>query len=103
MLVFLFDTKWFELNRYTERKMSNAELIETLTTNLKTTSENCDSSFGCNRQSLTNRSNSLSESASNSAALGSSAVSGPGVNFHFTLEDKLPIHVKRRYKTQVHF
>jgi len=79
--------------------MSNAELIETLTNNSKL--ENCDSSFGCSRQNLSNRSNSLSESTGNSVAPGSISGSGPGINFNFTLEDKIPVYVRRRYQTQV--
>lgn len=76
--------------------MAKAELIETLINSLKP--ENCDSSFRCSRQNVTNRNNSMSESTGSSVALGSSGVLEPVI--HFTLEDKL-VQVSRRYKTQV--
>jgi len=84
--------------------MSLAEIVETLTSNAETTSDLTENSTGCGRQELTNRSNSISESSCNPLAgsSGSSGVSGsPMVNLHIVVEEKLPLHARRRYEKQV--
>jgi hypothetical protein len=84
--------------------MPLAEIVETLTSNAETSSDLTESSIGCGRQEVTNRSNSISESCGNPLASGSSGVLGsPMVNLHIVVEEKLPLHARRRYEKQVCF
>ncbi len=93
-----------KINRYTERKMMMGEVIDTLTNSAEASSDTADSAIGgSNRQDYsTNRSNSFSESSSSQAIVGSVGTVGiPLVNFHIIVEEKLPVHARRRYEKQV--
>lgn len=92
-----------DLLRYTERKMPLGELIDTLKNNVETASDLVDSLSSYTRsQDSTNRSNSLSESCGNQTVLSSIGIAGnPIVNFHIVVEEKLPIHARKRYEKQV--
>ena len=83
--------------------MPLAEIVETLTSNTETAMNDLtENSTGCGRQELGNRSNSISESCGNPLASGSSGASGsPMVNLHIVVEEKLPLHARRRYEKQV--
>jgi hypothetical protein len=49
-----------------------------------------------------NRSNSLSETCGNQTATSLQGIAGnPIVNFHILIEEKLPVHARKRYEKQV--
>lgn len=78
------------------------ELIEHLTSSSEAGNDATDVTTGGGRLDGSYRSNSLSESSGNQATAGSTGASGsPVVNFHILVEEKLPVHARRRYEKQV--
>lgn len=79
-----------------------AELADVLKASGEATNESADNSGCCSRPDMLNKSSSFSESSSFSTIAAPAAVVGsPLVNFHFIVEDKLQVHVRRRYEKQV--
>lgn len=89
-------------NSYTERKMALGELIDVLKNHAESASDISDVSASCPRQESANRSNSLSETCGSQTAITSLGIAGnPVVNFHIVVEEKLPVHARKRYEKQV--
>ena len=86
--------------RFSERKLLVAELPDVLKISGEAINESVDNSGCCSRPDSLNRSTSLSES---SATLSTPAgiAGSPLVNFHIIVEEKLQVHVRRRYEKQV--
>ena len=84
-------------DRYTERKMTLGELIDTLKSNADAASDSADSLTSYARPAdSTNRSNSLSESCGSQTYVSSLGIAGnPIVNFHIIID------ARKRYEKQV--
>lgn len=82
--------------------MTIGELIDTLKSSAEATNDSTDTLASFTRQDTTNRSNSLSESSGSQTAATSIGIAGsPIVNFHIVIEEKLPVHARKRYEKQV--
>lgn len=94
--------KTWEKDRYTERKMTLGELIDVLKNSAESASDTTDISATHTRQDSANRSNSLSETCGSQTAISSLGIAGnPVVNFHIVIEEKLPVHARKRYEKQI--
>lgn len=82
--------------------MTLGELIDVLKNSAESASDTTDISATHTRQDSANRSNSLSETCGSQTAISSLGIAGnPVVNFHIVIEEKLPVHARKRYEKQV--
>ena len=82
--------------------MTWGELIDVLKSNVEASIDGGDSVVPYQRQDIVHRTNSQSESGSNATANSSQGIAGsPLVNFHIMIEEKLPVHGRKRYEKQV--
>lgn len=86
------------MSRFSERKLLIAELPDVFSG--ETVNESADNSGCCSRPDGPNRSTSLSESSS-TLPTPAGVAGSPLVNFHIIVEEKLQVHVRRRYEKQV--
>jgi hypothetical protein len=82
--------------------MMLGELIDVLKCSAESTNDTTESLVSHTRQDSMNRSNSLSETCGNQTATSLQGIAGnPIVNFHILIEEKLPVHARKRYEKQV--